>query len=151
DVQDVIALKSSVDALNKAAAGQSGKGAIAAKRLADDLARLAEGDESLRQRAQAAFIEPLHAALDQLRNYLEAQPVSLEILPPSIAREWVTEDGRYKLEIQPRGDPNDNETLRRFASAVQAAEPDAVGGPITILESGRTMVRAFFEAGFWAL
>jgi hopanoid biosynthesis associated RND transporter like protein HpnN len=151
DAQDVIALKSSVDALNKAAAGQSGKGAAAAKRLAGDLTRLAEGDASLRQRAQAAFIEPLQTALDQLRGYLEAQPVSLETIPTGMAREWVTEDGRYKLEIQPRGDPNDNETLRRFAGAVQAAEPDAVGGPITILESGRTMVRAFFEAGFWAL
>jgi uncharacterized protein len=151
DAQNVIALQAAVDALNKAAAGQSGKGADAAKRLADDLTRLAQGDESLRQRAEAAFIAPLHAALDQLRNYLEAQPVSLETLPSNIARDWVTEDGRYKLEIQPRGDPNDNETLRRFASAVQAAEPDVIGGPVTILESGRTMVRAFFEAGFWAL
>jgi hopanoid biosynthesis associated RND transporter like protein HpnN len=151
DAQDVIALKLAIDALNKAAAGQTGKGAAAAKRLADDLTRLAEGDEALRQRAQAAFIPPLHTALDQLRNYLQAQPVSLETLPGSIAREWVTEDGRYKLEIQPKGDPNDNETIRRFASVVQAAEPDVTGGPVTILESGRTMVRAFFEAGFWAL
>jgi hopanoid biosynthesis associated RND transporter like protein HpnN len=151
DAQNVIALQAAVDALNKAAAGQSGKGADAAKRVANDLTRLAQGDESLRHRAEAAFIAPLHAALDQLRNYLEAQPVSLETLPSNIARDWVTEDGRYKLEIQPLGDPNDNETLRRFASAVQAAEPDVIGGPVTILESGRTMVRAFFEAGFWAL
>jgi len=151
DAQNVIALKAAVDALHKAAAGQTGKGAAAATRLADDLTRLADGDEALRQRAQAAFIEPLHTALDQLRNYLEAQPVSLETLPTIIARNWVTEDGRYKLEIQPKGDPNDNETIRRFASAVQAAEPDVTGGPVTILESGRTMVRAFFEAGFWAL
>jgi hopanoid biosynthesis associated RND transporter like protein HpnN len=151
DAQNVIALRAAIDALNKAASGQSGRGAVAAKRLADDLARLADGDESLRQRAEAAMIPPLMTALDQLRNYLEAQPVSLETLPSSIARDWVTEDGRYKLEIQPRGDPNDNETVRRFANVVQAAEPDATGGPVTILESGRTMVRAFFEAGFWAL
>jgi uncharacterized protein len=151
DAQNVIALRAAMDALNKAASGQSGRGAVAAKRLTDDLARLADGDESLRQRAQAAMIPPLMTALDQLRNYLEAQPVSLETLPSSIARDWVTEDGRYKLEIQPRGDPNDNETVRRFASVVQATEPDATGGPVTILESGRTMVRAFFEAGFWAL
>jgi hypothetical protein len=30
-------------------------------------------------------------------------------------------------------------------------EPAAVGGPIAIVESGRTVIRAFFEAGFWAL
>ena len=34
---------------------------------------------------------------------------------------------------------------------MQAVEPNATGGPIAILESGRTVVRAFFEAGFWAL
>jgi predicted RND superfamily exporter protein len=30
-------------------------------------------------------------------------------------------------------------------------EPDAVEGPVAILESGRTVVRAFFVAGFWSL
>ncbi len=30
-------------------------------------------------------------------------------------------------------------------------EPDAIGGPISILESGRTMIKSFFEAGTWAL
>ena len=34
---------------------------------------------------------------------------------------------------------------------MQAVEPNAIGGPISILESGRTVMRAFFEAGFWAL
>ena len=72
-------------------------------------------------------------------------------MPAEIAREWVTQDGRNKVEILPKGDPNDNETLRKFARAVQEVEPNANGGPISILESGRTVIRAFFEAGFWAL
>ena len=97
------------------------------------------------------MVSPLNTALDELRNYLQAQPVTLETLPPEIAREWVTQDGRYKVEILPKGDPTDNETLRQFARAVQAVEPNATGGPIAILESGRTVIRAFYEAGFWAL
>jgi len=105
----------------------------------------------MRGRAHAAMIPSLNTALDELRNYLQAQPVTLETLPPEIAREWVTQDGRYKVEILPKGDPTDNETLRQFARAVQAVVPNATGGPIAILESGRTVVRAFFEAGFWAL
>ena len=52
----------------------------------------------------------------------------------------------------PKGDPNDNETLRTFrARRAGAFEPDAIGGPISILESGDTIVRAFIEAGAWAL
>ena len=151
DADDVAALKSVADGLNQAAGTQTGKGAAAAKRLAVDLSKLADGDEALRQRAHAAMIPPLVTALDGLRGYLQAQPVTLETLPPEIARQWVTQDGRFKVEILPKGDPNDNETLRRFARAVQSVEPSAIGGPISILESGRTVIRAFFEAGFWAL
>jgi uncharacterized protein len=151
DADNVAALKAAVDALKQSAGTQTGPGAIAAKRLADDLAKLASGDEAMRGRAHAAMIPSLNTALDELRNYLQAQPVTLETLPPEIAREWVTQDGRYKVEILPKGDPTDNETLRQFARAVQAVAPNATGGPIAILESGRTVVRAFFEAGFWAL
>ena len=152
DADNVAALKAAVDGLRQAAGAQTGRGATAAKRLADDLAKLADGDEALRKRAHAAMIPPLEVALDELRNYLQAQPVTLETLPPEIAREWVTEkEGRFKVEILPKGDPNDNETLRKFARAVQEVEPNAIGGPISILESGRTVIRAFFEAGFWAL
>jgi uncharacterized protein len=97
------------------------------------------------------MVPPLNTALDELRNYLQAQPVTFETLPGEIAREWVTKEGGFKVEILPKGDPNDNETLRQFARAVQEVEPNAIGGPIAILESGRTVIRAFFEAGFWAL
>jgi uncharacterized protein len=151
DADNVAALKAAIDALKQAAGTQTGPGAVAAKRLAEDLAKLAQGDEAIRARAQAAMVSPLNTALDELRNYLQAQPVTLETLPPEIAREWVTQDGRYKVEILPKGDPTDNETLRQFARAVQAVEPNATGGPIAILESGRTVIRAFYEAGFWAL
>jgi uncharacterized protein len=151
DAQNVAALKAAVAALRQSAGTQTGPGAAAAKRLADDLAKLADGDEALRARATAAMVPSLNIALDELRSYLQAQPVTLETLPPEIANEWVTADGRYKVEILPKGDPTDNETLRRFARAVQAVEPAAVGGPVAIVESGRTVIRAFFEAGFWAL
>src|SRR6266567_1551515 len=151
DADNVAALKSAVDALKQSAGNQTGRGAVAAKRLADDLAKLASGDEALRARAQAAMIPSLNTALDELRNYLQAQPVTLETLPPEIAREWVTQDGRYKVLFLPKAAPTDNETLRQFARAVLAVEPNATGGPIAILESGRTVIGAFFEAGFWAL
>src|SRR6266566_4450870 len=151
DADNVAALKAAVDALKQSAGTQTGRGATAAKRLADDLAKIASGDEAMRGRAHAAMVPSLNTALDELRNYLQAQPVTLETLPPEIAREWVTQDGRYKVEILPKGDPTDNETLRQFARAVLAVEPNATGGPIAILESGRTVVRAFYEAGFWAL
>ena len=41
--------------------------------------------------------------------------------------------------------------MRQFARAVLAVEPNAVEGPISILDAGETIVRAFIEAGLWAL
>ncbi len=41
--------------------------------------------------------------------------------------------------------------LRQFARGVLTVEPQATGGPISILESGNTVIRAFIEAGGWAL
>jgi len=56
-----------------------------------------------------------------------------------------------RVEALPRGDPNDNDTLRKFAAAVLAAEPTAIGGPVSILKSGETVVKAFIHAGITAL
>src|SRR5262249_58059364 len=130
DADNVAALKAAVDNLKQAAGTQTGPGAVAAKRLADDLAKIADGDEALRARATEAMIPPLNTALDELRNYLQAQPGTLETLPGEIAREWVTQDRRYKVEILTKGDPNDNETLRQFARAMHEIEPNAIGDPI---------------------
>ena len=56
-----------------------------------------------------------------------------------------------RVEALPKGDPNDNDNLRKFASAVLAAEPTAIGGPVSILKSGDTVVTAFIHAGIYAL
>jgi uncharacterized protein len=93
----------------------------------------------------------LMIALNQLKNLLQAQPVSLKNLPPELVDSWKTKDGLIRVEALPRGDPNDNETLRKFAGAVLAAEPNAIGGPVSILKSGETIVKAFIHAGIWAL
>ena len=114
DADNVAALKAAVANLKQAAGTQTGRGGIAANRLADDLTKLADGDEALRARAQAAMIPPLQTALDELRGYLHAEPVTLQTLPTDITERWVTKDGQYKVEILPKGDPTDNETLRRI-------------------------------------
>jgi predicted RND superfamily exporter protein len=96
-------------------------------------------------------VVPLRTALSELRNYLQAEPVSLKTLPEHLLRQWVAVDGRTRIQAFPKGDPNDNDTLRHFASAIQAQFPAAVGTPISILDSGKTIVHAFFEAGGFAL
>lgn len=151
DEENVAALKGSVDSLRKTAGDDKGPGAVAARRLADVLAKLAQADKATRDRAETTFISPLNVALDQVRGLLKAQPVSAKTLPPDILADWTSSDGRTRVEAQPKGDPNDNDTLRSFAAAVLKVEPTAIGGPISILKSGDTIVSAFIQAGGWAL
>ena len=151
DAENVAALNGMADQLNKTAGNAQGAGADDAKRLAGNVAKLAQSNEETRGRAQTAFITPLEAGLAQLRGFLSAQPVTKDNLPPALKQQWVTPDGRARVEIAPKGDTNDTEVLRSFARAVLAVYPNATGGPISILESSRTVVRAFFEAGFYAL
>ena len=96
-------------------------------------------------------MRPLLLDFELLRNMLKAQPVTLDNLPADIVSSWKTKDGQIRVEVLPSGDPNDNDTLRKFAAAVLQAEPLATGGPVSILKSGDTIVASFIQAGLWAL
>ena len=151
DAENVEALKSSVDSLRRTAGDGKGPGAVAARRLADALSKLAESTQAVRDKAQSIFVVPLKITFDELKNTMQAQPVTLKTLPPELVNSWKAKDGLMRVEALPKGDPNDNEVLRKFADAVLAAEPTAIGGPVSILKSGDTVVRAFIHAGIWAL
>jgi uncharacterized protein len=151
DQENIDSLKSSVEALRRDAGDDKGPGAVASRRLADALEKLANSDEATRNKAQAIFVDPMKVVFAQLKEALQAQPVSVETLPPDIINSWRTKDGLTRVEALPKGDPNDNDNLRRFASAVLAAEPTAIGGPVSILKSGDTVVEAFIHAGIYAL
>jgi hopanoid biosynthesis associated RND transporter like protein HpnN len=156
DAENVEALKSTVESLRRAAGDAKGldakgPGAVASRRLADALEKLADSSQAIRDKTQAIFVTPLKIVLDQLKDTLQAQPVSLKTLPDDLVRSWKTKDGLQRVEALPRGDPNDNDTLRKFAGAVLDVEPTAIGGPVSILKSGETVVRAFIQAGICAL
>ncbi|WP_454630261.1 hopanoid transporter HpnN [Bradyrhizobium cenepequi] len=151
DQENVESLQSSADNLRKTAGDNKNAGAVAARRLADALAKLADSNQATRDKAQNVFVSPLKVVLDQLKDMLQAQTVTLKSLPEELVREWRAKNGLIRVEALPKGDPNDNDTLRKFAAAVLAAEPTAIGGPVSILKSGDTVVKAFVHAGIWAL
>ncbi len=151
DAENVAALNSLADQLNKHAAGAAGQGSDAAKRLAADAVKLAQAGEAARAAVQTALVAPFQMDAAQLRNYLSAQKITKDNLPQQIKRLWVTPDGHARVEVSPKGNVNNTDVLRTFAQAVLAVYPSAIGGPISILESGNTVVRAFIEAGLYAL
>jgi hopanoid biosynthesis associated RND transporter like protein HpnN len=146
DAENVAALRSTAKALLDAAGQGSGAGAQAARRLAGDLSRLADGDPALRARAEAAFVRPLEIDLQTLRRSLQAQEVTRASLPADLVRAWTAPDGRTRVEAAPAGDPNDSQNLRRFALAVLSVQPTATGQAVETYEWGEAIIVAFMQA-----
>jgi hopanoid biosynthesis associated RND transporter like protein HpnN len=151
DAENVQALQKTAADLRAAAAVDTPADAQDALRLAAALETLAKGPPAGRERASAALVPPLETMLDQIRNLLLAEPVTLESLPADVRRDWMTPDGRARVQVSPKGDSNDNQVLQRFTKAVQKVAPDASGAPVSIQEAGRTVSMAFIEAGILSL
>jgi hopanoid biosynthesis associated RND transporter like protein HpnN len=155
DAQRVAALKRASEQLSYAAQDYPGAGAKEAQRLSASLAKLAAADSATRDRAETAFATPLRLSLHQLSTLLQPFSLSRETLPRELVRDWVAPDGRALVQISPRVPPgvdsNDDTMLRRFAHAVKQAEPNAIGGPISILHSADTIIEAFLQAAAWAV
>ena len=151
DQEMVESLERTTAAIAATATAQDSTGADAARHLAASMSQLAKAEPALRARAEAVFVAPLRSSLDDLQNLMQASSVSEQNIPADFAKDWITADGKARVQVYPKGDPDDNEVLRQFARAVQAAEPAATGGPIAILEAGHTVVTAFMQAGMTAL
>ena len=133
--------------LDEAVRGLNTSVAAQARRLATQLAALAQAQPAALDEAEHTFVAPLQTTLRQVRRLLTAEPVSLETLPDDLKRFWVSADGQARIQAAPKSNGNDNETLRRFVTAVRSVEPDAAGAPIFIIEAAATMVKAFLHAG----
>lgn len=151
DAENVQALGKTAAQLDRLAGTAQTPGAVAARRLSAAMAALAKAPESVRQRAAAAFVVPLKVDLGMLSDFLQAAPVTVENLPPALKSQWLTRSGKARVQVYPNGNQNDTAVLRQFARAVSGAYPEATGGPISILESGQTVVGAFVHAGIYAL
>jgi hopanoid biosynthesis associated RND transporter like protein HpnN len=151
DAEKIAALREAAKNLREAAGESNGPGAQPAIRLESLLTKLAEADASLREKAETAFVQPLKLDLEDLRQALRAERITRANLPRDLVQEWVTTDGRERVEATPKGDPNDTETLRQFTSAVLAAEPKATGPAIDTVEWARTVLSAFVQSGAWSL
>lgn len=150
DAETVASLSAVAVDLNKAAGKSKSDPAVHARQLAVTLAVLANGPPNLREKASAALIPGLKKLLDELRQALEAGPVSIATMPKEMVQEWIAADGTARIQVFPKDNPNDNKSLKRFSKAVLAVTVEATGAPITIQESGETIVGAFVQAGCWS-
>ncbi|MBV9076540.1 MAG: MMPL family transporter [Methylobacteriaceae bacterium] len=150
--QDLVAtLRDTAAALREKAGAGEGAAAQAMGRLAGALGRLADGTPAQRQKAEAEIAGGLPGLIQGVRALLSPERIARDSIPSTIADDWVTPDGRARVEVVPKGDANDNVVLDRFTAAVQGVAPNAFGGPVDVVESRGIIVRAFVTAGLLAL
>ena len=116
-----------------------------------DLATLVTQNDSQLMAANAALTAFLPAELDNLRLSLSAQPVTLASLPKQLTVDWVTADGRARIQVLPTTAGMNSRGLRTFVSEVTAIAPDAGGSAVTVIASATTIIDAFREAAVLAL
>jgi hypothetical protein len=151
DQEVVASIQATADLLSRTAGTAPGAAAESARRVSALLKRLASADAGVRVKAEAAIVQPLRYDLDLLRRSLAPEEVTMKTLPQDLVRDWLLPDGRARVQALPKGDPNNNNVLRNFATAVLRAEPSAAGGAISLYEAANTVTTAFVESGALAI
>lgn len=123
-----------------------------AQRLANVLDEVVERhDPVVLKHLYDALISGLQSQLASVRNSLTAEQVTPDSITDDLRRDWITPDGQARIAVYPKGDARNHDVLTAFTSAVRTIAPDAGGAPISIQESGKTVVGAFVKAGAFGL
>ncbi|MFT8418519.1 MAG: MMPL family transporter [Acetobacter sp.] len=116
------------------------------RRIQAALARLSTAPDAQVLAANTALVRFLPPELAQLKTMLQAGPVGIHDVPPSIANDYLLPDGRALVEVHPKGVMSSSGALRKFVGSLQKVEPDMAGTAVDIVESARSIVRAFEQA-----
>ncbi|HAX92013.1 MAG TPA: hopanoid biosynthesis-associated RND transporter HpnN, partial [Rhodospirillaceae bacterium] len=121
---------------------------LEAQKLADALDKVVERDSiSLLAKLKRNMIGGMVDHLKRVSLLLNGESATLDSITDDLRRDWITEDGRAKIEVYAKGDARDHRVLTAFTDVVRKVAPTATGAPISIQESGKTVSRAFIEAG----
>jgi hopanoid biosynthesis associated RND transporter like protein HpnN len=100
---------------------------------------------------QRRVIGGLPIELADLAAGLQAAPVTLESLPDSLRNQYITPDGRARIEVFAKYPLDDRAQLVDFVTSVQDVLPNAAGTPVLFVQGGRVIVSAFIEASLLSL
>jgi hypothetical protein len=131
------AAKVALGRIEPSLSGLSGEPLIPA--LADDLRGLAIAPDSILLALGQTLTRFLPTQLDRLRDALEAQPVTLQTIPPELARDWLLPDGRariHRLDESGKGktmrwpdlERADPREFRRYADRLEFGTATRPGG-----------------------
>ena len=145
--EEIAAFKSTAEKLRAAAGQAQDRPAQDARRLADALDAVVKTGPKAVARAREALVPGLVTMLGQVSDSLKAAPVTVDNMPADLRADWVAKDGTARVQVFPKNPSSDPAALADFSNQVLSVVPQATGAPISIRESGKTIVGAFTEAG----
>jgi uncharacterized protein len=119
--------------------------------IAGDLRTLTQAADPVLLSVNQALTRFLPSQLDQLRTVLGAQPVTLQDIPPILARDWVLPDGRARVQVLPKPEARSTSGLGKFVDEVTVLAPEAGGSAVIIEATSATIVGSFRSAAISAL
>jgi hopanoid biosynthesis associated RND transporter like protein HpnN len=147
DAELVTSMQTTAQKLRAAADNTQDKSAQDARHLADALDAVVKAGPTALAHANEAFVPGLKTMLTQVADSLKAQAVAAATMPAEIRSDWIAKDGTARIQVSPKDTSNDPAALSLFSDQVLGIAPQATGAPISIRESGKTIVGAFTEAG----
>jgi predicted RND superfamily exporter protein len=90
-------------------------------------------------------------SFQRLQDNLVPRQIGLADVPKELRAKFVSDTGRFLLQIHPAVDIWDRDGARRFVSDLRATDPDVTGTPIITFEALRLMERAYQQGTIYAI
>jgi hopanoid biosynthesis associated RND transporter like protein HpnN len=90
-------------------------------------------------------------SFQRLQGNLTPQTVGLADLPPEITRKFISERGRFLLQIHPAVNIWDRDGAARFVADLRSVDPEVTGTPIITHEAILLMERAYKQGTLYAI
>lgn len=92
------------------------------------------------------ILSTLPPLLDRLMLSLDPRPIRLQDLPRELVEQYVSSNGRYRVQVFPRENILERASLARFVNSVTSTVPNATDTPVIIYESGLAVIASFRNA-----
>jgi len=143
------------EAATDLSAGLQGSARPESRALAAALAALARqlpGDPPLAKTVHETVLGTLPDTMGRLTGSLAVErTVVLEDIPAALRRQWLSDEGSWRLQVSPRTPQADIDQLTDFVAQVREVASAVSGSPVLQIESGRAVSQAFVQAVGWAL
>ena len=117
-----------------------------AKRLAEQLVQIETMDEATLQvleRDVFLFFPSLIATIDA---QLSMDFVTLDNLPEVLKQRYVGLDGKWRVDVVPKGNVRDPQVLEDFVASVERFDETTSGAPLQVVKAGETVTKAIIQS-----